>query len=94
MRVSSSLADGSPKGDGRDEADAILRLPDKQSKAPATGHAARRNPRIALACTGSDGSDDAVPPLGVSATIGAAVHGLLGIPSVLQAASCSGFATF
>ena len=90
MRVSPSLADGSPKGDRRDDEDAVFRLPDKQSKAPATGHAARRSPRIALAYTGPDGSGDVAPPPGVSATIGAAVHGLLGIPSVLpvQAASC------
>ncbi len=69
------LADGSQKGDGRDEADAVFRLPDKQSKAPATGHAARRSPRIALASTGFDGSSDVVPPPGVpAARRGDAMH--------------------
>ena len=88
VRVSPSLADGSPKGDRRDDEDAVFRLPDKQSKAQAKGHAARRSPRIALAYTGSDGSDNVFPPPGVpAARRGGATHMLLGIPSVLRAAS-------
>ena len=65
--LADEIADGSPKGDIYVTRLTLFGLPDShtrlQSKAQATGHAARRSPRIALAYTGSDGSDNVLPLL-------------------------------